>query len=85
VSDPWGSRRLDSIDGLRGFAALMVLASHASAGGMNLLPGLSLEGIGKHGVYLFYVISAYLLTAICCAAWRASIRSTPSCCWPAGR
>lgn len=50
------------IDGLRGFAALMVVASHASGMGMHLLPGVSLEGIGKPGVYLFFVISAFLLT-----------------------
>jgi peptidoglycan/LPS O-acetylase OafA/YrhL len=55
--------RLDEIDGLRGFAALLVVASHASAGGMNLAPGWSLEGTGKYGVFLFFVISAYLLTA----------------------
>ncbi len=53
----------DALDGLRGIAALMVVASHASAGGLRLVPGVSLEGIGKHGVFLFFVISAYLLTA----------------------
>lgn len=52
-----------ALDGLRGLAALMVVASHSSGMGMHLLPGLSLEGIGKHGVYLFFAISAYLLTA----------------------
>jgi peptidoglycan/LPS O-acetylase OafA/YrhL len=52
-----------AIDGLRGLAALMVVASHGSGMGMHLLPGLSLEGIGKPGVYLFFVISAFLLTA----------------------
>ena len=57
------AERLAAIDGLRGFAALMVVASHASALGMHLVPGISLEGIGKAGVYLFFVISAYLLTA----------------------
>jgi peptidoglycan/LPS O-acetylase OafA/YrhL len=52
-----------ALDGLRGLAALMVVASHASGLGMHLVPGLSLEGIGKHGVYLFFAISAFLLTA----------------------
>lgn len=52
-----------AIDGLRGLAALMVVASHASGQRLNLIPGLSLEGIGKHGVYLFFAISAFLLTA----------------------
>ena len=55
--------RLAAVDGLRGFAALMVVASHASGLGIDLLPGVSLEGIGKYGVYLFFVISAFLLTA----------------------
>lgn len=53
----------DALDGLRGLAALMVVASHASGLGLHLLPGLSLAGIGKYGVYLFFVLSAYLLTA----------------------
>lgn len=66
-----------AIDGLRGLAALMVVASHASGLGVGLLPGLSLEGIGKHGVYLFFAISAYLLTAQwldACAAQRRDPR-----------
>jgi peptidoglycan/LPS O-acetylase OafA/YrhL len=50
------------LDGLRGLAALMVLTSHASGMGLHLLPGLDLTGIGKPGVYLFFVISAFLLT-----------------------
>jgi|CXWL01.1.fsa_nt_gi peptidoglycan/LPS O-acetylase OafA/YrhL len=51
-----------AIDGLRGLAALFVVASHASLLGLHWLPGLSLAGIGKYGVYLFFVISAFLLT-----------------------
>lgn len=63
-----GAARLDSrapnaLDGLRGLAALMVVASHAGGLGLHLLPGFSLAGIGKYGVYLFFVLSAYLLTA----------------------
>ncbi|HEY1090435.1 MAG TPA: acyltransferase family protein, partial [Burkholderiaceae bacterium] len=50
------------LDGLRGFAALVVVASHASGMGLNLVPGLDLTGIGKYGVYLFFVLSAYLLS-----------------------
>lgn len=52
----------DALDGLRGLAALMVVASHGAAAGMHLVPGLDLEGIGKHGVFLFFVLSAFLLT-----------------------
>ena len=51
-----------AIDGLRGLAALIVVASHASNMGFHLVPGLSLAGTGKYGVYLFFVISAFLLT-----------------------
>jgi peptidoglycan/LPS O-acetylase OafA/YrhL len=51
-----------AVDGLRGFAALLVVASHAGNMGLHLIPGLSLAGTGKYGVYLFFVISAYLLT-----------------------
>ena len=51
-----------ALDGLRGMAALMVVASHASGLGMDLVPGLVLTGIGKYGVYLFFAISAFLLT-----------------------
>lgn len=36
-----------ALDGLRGLAALMVVASHASNIGVHLLPGFSLSGIGK--------------------------------------
>lgn len=52
----------DALDGLRGLAALIVVASHASQQQLLLVPGLDLSGIGKSGVYLFFVISAYLLT-----------------------
>ncbi len=55
-------QQLDALDGLRGLAVLVVVASHLSNYGMHLLPGLSLSGIGKSGVYLFFVLSAFLLT-----------------------
>ena len=62
---PRGRRdHLESLDGLRGLAVLVVLASHLSNGGQHLVPGLSLSGIGKSGVYLFFVLSAFLLTRI---------------------
>jgi peptidoglycan/LPS O-acetylase OafA/YrhL len=52
----------DALDGLRGVAALLVVASHLSHLRMPLLPGVDLAGIGKPGVYLFFVLSAFLLT-----------------------
>lgn len=54
--------QLDALDGLRGLAVLIVLLSHLSNAGLHLVPGLSLSGIGKSGVYLFFVLSAFLLT-----------------------
>lgn len=68
--------RSAALDGLRGLAALMVVASHGSAGGQHLLPGLSLEGIGKHGVFLFFVLSAFLLTRQA-LQWPLGLRSWP--------
>lgn len=53
--------RTASLDGLRGLAVLIVLASHFSNNGLLPSPGLS--GAGKSGVYLFFVLSAFLLTA----------------------
>lgn len=60
---------LDALDGLRGLAVLIVLASHLSNAGLLPAPGLS--GTGKSGVYLFFVLSAFLLT-------RALLQRTPA-------
>lgn len=54
----------DALDGLRGLAVLIVIASHLSLLGFGLVPGLPLGGIGKSGVYLFFVLSAFLLTRL---------------------
>ena len=43
---------------------LIVIASHLSLLGFGLLPGLPVGGIGKSGVYLFFVLSAFLLTRL---------------------
>lgn len=51
--------RLAVLDGLRGLAVLIVLASHFSSAG--LFPRPALHGVGKSGVYLFFVLSAFLL------------------------
>ncbi|MEP6795674.1 MAG: acyltransferase [Saprospiraceae bacterium] len=50
-----------ALDGLRGIAVLMVLLSHTSNNFMYFHPSLAFNGIGKGGVYLFFVLSAYLL------------------------
>ena len=46
-----GHQQLDALDGLRGLAVLVVVASHLSNSEMHVLPALSLSGIGKSGVY----------------------------------
>jgi peptidoglycan/LPS O-acetylase OafA/YrhL len=54
-----GEARVAALDGLRGVAVLIVLASHFSNAGLLPSPGMS--GTGKSGVYLFFVLSAFLL------------------------
>ena len=50
-----------ALDGLRGVAVIMVLLAHSSSHKMNFHEAVTFVGIGKIGVYLFYVLSAYLL------------------------
>lgn len=56
------NKQIGSLDGLRGFAALLVLVSHACSQGLFILPYLDLQGVGKAGVFLFFLLSAFLLT-----------------------
>ena len=64
-------QHLGGLDGLRGLAVLIVIASHLAHAGLDLVPGLRLIGIGKSGVYLFFVLSAFLLT-------RTLLQRTPA-------
>jgi peptidoglycan/LPS O-acetylase OafA/YrhL len=57
-------QHFDALDGLRGLAVLIVIASHMALLGFGGVPGVALGGIGKSGVYLFFVLSAFLLTRI---------------------
>ncbi len=59
---PRDHRHLDVLDGFRGMAVLIVLLSHSSGREMMLAPWLNFSGIGHIGVYLFFVLSGYLLT-----------------------
>ncbi len=59
------SRRLSSLDGLRGLAAILVFLAHVSGRNLSLIQWLdfSKSGLGKSGVYLFFVLSSFLLTS----------------------
>ena len=50
-----------ALDGLRGIAVIFVLLSHSSNQQNFFHEALNFERIGKVGVYLFFVLSAYLL------------------------
>ena len=50
-----------ALDGLRGVAVLLVLLSHSSNANLFFHEFLNFQRIGKVGVYLFFVLSAYLL------------------------
>ncbi len=54
--------RQPALDGLRGIAALFVVFSHASSAGMPIIPGIDASASGQIGVWLFFVLSAFLLT-----------------------
>lgn|GEM_PF-6043055 len=51
----------DKLYGLRGWAVLFVIFSHASNKGIHFL-SLDLSGSGRYGVFLFFVLSAFLLS-----------------------
>ena len=50
-----------ALDGLRGFAVLLVLISHANLIGVYVPNILNYPQMGTCGVQLFFVLSAYLL------------------------
>lgn len=66
-------QHFDALDGLRGLAVLIVIASHLSL--LGFLPGLPLGGAGKSGVYLFFVLSAFLLTRMLLERTPAQFRN----------
>ena len=51
-----------ALDGLRGFAAMAVVFSHASNANVGVIYGVPLAGLGRVAVWLFFVLSAFLLT-----------------------
>lgn len=54
-------QHIKALDGLRGVAVLLVLMSHTSGANMFFHTALNFKNTGKIGVYLFFVLSAYLL------------------------
>jgi peptidoglycan/LPS O-acetylase OafA/YrhL len=54
--------QFDALDGLRGMAAMLVVFAHMSRAGVNLHPALDFVEFGKPGVFLFFVLSSFLLT-----------------------
>jgi len=59
-----------ALDGLRGWAVLLVLIGHAFNQGLAPVLEGSLLIRGKIGVYLFFIISAYLLDRQIIRVWR---------------
>jgi peptidoglycan/LPS O-acetylase OafA/YrhL len=54
--------KIEALNGVRGFAVLLVLFYHASNYGL-IVPNLSFSGAGRYGVFLFFTLSAFLLTS----------------------
>jgi peptidoglycan/LPS O-acetylase OafA/YrhL len=54
--------QIDALDGLRGLAVAIVFLSHTSNQGIHLFPFADFSGTGKSGVFLFFVLSSFLLT-----------------------
>lgn len=59
--DTTRSGKLAAMDGVRGIAVLTVFLSHSSGRDQAMAPWLSFNGIGHIGVYLFFVLSGFLL------------------------
>lgn len=62
--------KFSTLDGLRGIAVLTVFLSHSSGFRQRLTPWTSFHGTGHLGVYLFFVLSGFLLTWSLLAAPR---------------
>lgn len=52
---------IKSLDGLRGFAILIVLLAHTSNENLYAHEGIDFKRFGYMGVHLFFILSAYLL------------------------
>ncbi|MDH4319717.1 MAG: acyltransferase [Desulfobulbaceae bacterium] len=68
-------RHDSALDGARGLAVLMVVFSHASKLGIPTDSILNLRGTGRYGVFLFFVLSSFLLTRQIMVATKRELRS----------
>lgn len=59
---PASGQHLPALEGIRGLAVVIVLLSHLSSAGVFVYPELSFRGAGVWAVYLFFVLSAFLLS-----------------------
>lgn len=57
-------------------AVIFVMLSHASISGLRFAPWLDFSGSGKYGVYLFFILSSYLLDRQIIIALREGYAST---------
>lgn len=55
--------RIPTLDGWRGVAILLVVATHAEAGLIGRAWKYNWMDIGQHGVTIFFVLSGYLITS----------------------
>ena len=73
VTEPKTATRFESLDALRGIAILAVMLLHFGERGVGRQNGLVHEYLwsvlshGYLGVQIFFVISGYCITAICCS------------------
>ena len=63
-----------ALDGLRGLAVLTVFFSHSSGFRQRPTPWTSFHGLGHIGVYLFFVLSGFLLAGSLLGERRADAR-----------
>jgi peptidoglycan/LPS O-acetylase OafA/YrhL len=68
------SRRIPCLDGLRGFAVLVVLLGHVSAsnGAPDFLNFGYIHSLGNVGVRIFFVLSGFLITTLLLREWDAT-------------
>lgn len=55
--------RIPTLDGWRGVAILLVIASHLQSGLLNHVWRYNWMDLGKHGVTIFFVLSGFLITS----------------------